>query len=145
VWKAAETRWLNQGISNDDFHAMIADDCWPFGERIAERGFPFIASRPAFGEENPRSRIEETLHQIHQIPPSRMRAWLAALILQQLVEYRYREIPVTITLADYQELFRSALDPTLTPAGTFSQMSGEAVYGIVRRYGIVGSIHSHNS
>jgi hypothetical protein len=36
-------------------------------------------------------------------------------------------------------------DPTLTPAGTFSQMSGEAVYGIVRRYGIVGSIHSHNS
>jgi hypothetical protein len=44
VWKAAETRWLNQGISNDDFHAMIANDCWPFGERIAGRGFPFTAS-----------------------------------------------------------------------------------------------------
>jgi len=101
VWEAAEMRWLNQGISNDDFHAMIANDGWPFTERIAERGFPFIASTPALEEGNPPSRIEETFHQARQIPPSRMRGWLASLMLQQLMEYYYREIPVTINLADY--------------------------------------------
>jgi len=73
---------------------MIANDGWPFTERIAERGFPFIASTPALEEGNPPSRIEETFHQVRQIPPSRMRGWLASLMLQQLMEYYYREIPV---------------------------------------------------
>ena len=42
IWAAAESRWIEKGVTDDDVHA-ISDDRWPFDEHIAESGFPFAA------------------------------------------------------------------------------------------------------
>ena len=109
IWKAAEERWLQRGIIDDDFHAMT-DDHWPFDEQIAERGFPFVAPIYLPREEDFQTRIMQFLNQFHQIPQSHIKSWLASTILYSLsspIHHRRKlDFP---SLTALQQLFRAVL------------------------------------
>jgi hypothetical protein len=111
IWKAAEERWLQRGVTANDLRAMT-DNHWPFDERIAERGFPFAASVNLFGDKSSPIQIRKSLDQFHQMSQSQMKAWLASAILNSLWgRSRTRGKLVPLSLADVQELFR------IVPAG----------------------------
>jgi hypothetical protein len=115
TWKAAEERWLQRGITDDDLRAMT-DDHWPFDERIAERGFPFAASINSFREKSSPTQTGKSPNRFHQIPQSQMKAWLASAILNSLrgpLWSRGKSAP--LSLADIQELFRAAPAGYLQP------------------------------
>jgi len=107
IWKAAEERWLQRGISNHDLHTMT-DDHWPFDEQIAEKGFPFAASINSFRGDSSPTQIGRLLDQFHQIPQSQMKVWLASAILNSLRRPRRpqgKSVPLSLT--DVQELCRA--------------------------------------
>src|SRR4030095_12365530 len=109
IWKAAEERWLQRGIIDDDFHAMT-DDHWPFDEQIAERGFPFVASIYLPREEDFQTRIMQFLNQFRQIPQSHIKSWLASTILYSLSSpIHHRRKLDFLSLTALQQLFRAAL------------------------------------
>jgi hypothetical protein len=103
IWAAAEMRWSQQGIVDDDFRLMT-DDRWPFDERIAESGFPFIACNWSL-RRNRYEQLTRLLDQFREIPRSQIKTWMARTIFSIL-----RPLPdqnrvfLDISLTDLQEL-----------------------------------------
>lgn len=102
TWASAETRWVQMGITDDDFQAM-SDARWPFDERIGEIGFPFAACSWSLRGNKSQLQTEELLKQFRRIPSSLIKTWMASEILDLLSSFLGEDMsPVSLT--DFQEL-----------------------------------------
>lgn len=85
LWKKAEQRWCENGITDKDLHFMT-NECWPFNDQIATIGFPLANSTASLSDTvstmNP--TVSSTIIQgiaeiLQQLPENKMSDFIASV------------------------------------------------------------------
>ena len=122
-WTAAETRWLDKGITRDDLLSM-SDDRLPFDAKIGETGFPTTISMPGVLID-PRSRanLGYVLDIFDNLSPGKTRSFVATIINWLFFihsfddlsdpESKFPDIDYQTLKSVYREVPRGSLIPIL--------------------------------
>lgn len=92
-WEAAEQRWIQVGLHDDDFLAS-ENEALPIYPELSSKGFPFEISSCLIEDKFPLGQFPSLLEKIHEIPNSETSSWLAAMILNY---FAFRRVEITIT------------------------------------------------
>src|SRR5262245_2421854 len=79
-WNAAEQRWQDVGITDDDFKAM-SDDQLPLRPEFSVAGFPFSVCSWSTSDGYSATQLPSILKRLRQMGTTETREWLASVIL----------------------------------------------------------------
>lgn len=104
-WNAAEQRWREVGVLDEDFQAM-SDDKLPLRPEYSVAGFPFGVCGYATSGEYSSAQLSSTLDKLRRMDNTETRSWLASAVLRPW-EYRRGRKSVPLP-GQFRELYAMA-------------------------------------
>ena len=154
-WLAAETRWLDKGITGEDLVSM-SDDRLPFDARIGETGFPTTLPElsPIISSRHSRTPLKEMLAIFRELPPGRTRSFVAGSINWLFFTLSFPNPPSetstlpNLGLQTVESVYREVPAGTLVPLHAITHLIGLSIPEVseflatMRDKGFVFDLHS---
>ena len=143
-WIAAETRWIDKGITREDLISM-PDDRLPFDARIGETGFPTtLTSLTAFiYAQKPGRALEYLLDIFGELPLGKSRSFVAKAINLLIFDYNFPlppGEPSTLPDMDLQTLesvYQEVPVGTPVPLHVIVNLVGDSITDVVQFFSAI--------
>lgn len=83
-WIAAEKRWAEKGVTENDLIYLTDDRLWPYDDSISEIGFPFSCSSIEISDKNRMDLWNVLWEYYNTLPTGHTKLWFSKLVYQGL-------------------------------------------------------------
>ena len=138
-WIAAETRWVDKGITIEDLISM-SEDRLPFDARIGEVGFPttLTSLTAMLFAQRPASSLVDVLEVFDRLPQGKTRSFVSQIINLLIFDYTFAltfEESPALPEIDHQTLasvYRELPAGSLVPLHAIVNLIGDSVLDLVQ-------------